>query len=256
MATLPIETSAASGEGKFYFRMACAMATVIVAGFSLNLAMGRSTFAVPPIYHLHAFVFFGWVVLYLTQNFLVASRKIAVHRRLGWLSAIWVPAMLVLGNAIMVYTMRRSGGPFFFDQNEFLFANSLLLACFAALVFVAVRLRKRSDWHRRLMFCAMAVLTGPGLGRLLPEPLMIPHAWKLTVAATFVFPIIAMIADRRRHGRVHPAWAWGVGAIAATQIVADVIAYSPWGIAFTQWVLAGSPGAAQPMAAFLPPGVL
>ena len=28
----------------------------------------------------------------------------------------------------------------------------------------------------------MTILTGPGLGRLLPMPLMIPHAWRLMVA--------------------------------------------------------------------------
>jgi hypothetical protein len=32
------------------------------------------------------------------------------------------------------------------------------------------------------------------------------------------------------------------------------LAYSPLGIALTESVIAGTPGAARPMAAFLPPG--
>lgn len=241
-------------EEKFFFIMACAMSATIVAGFSLNLAMGRSTFAVPAIYHIHALAFFGWVALYLAQNFLIASGHAKLHRRLGWLAVIWVPAMVALGTALIVVTMRRTGGPFFFDQNEFLFSNPLMLLCFAGLAFAAIWQRRNTGWHRRLMFVAMAILTGPGLGRLLPMPLLMPWAWRIMVAACLAWTLPGMLADRRRHGRVHPAWYWGIAAVLLTQLVADLIAYSDWGIAFTRDLLAGSPGGARPMEAFLPPG--
>lgn len=241
-------------EEKFFFIMACAMSATIIAGFSLNLALGRSTFAVPAIYHIHAFVFFGWVALYLTQNFLIASGRTKLHRRLGWLSVIWIPAMVVLGTALILVSTRRTGGPFFFDQNEFLVSNPLMLLCFAGLAFAAVWQRRNTGWHRRLMFVAMAILTGPGLGRLLPLPFMIPWAWRIMIGVTLIWPLIGMLADRRRHGRVHPAWYWGIAAVVLTQLVADLIAYSEWGVTFTQNLLTGSPGAARPMKAFLPPG--
>jgi hypothetical protein len=64
-----------------------------------------------------------------------------------------------------------------------------------------------------------------------------------------------MIADKRRHGRVHPAWWWGVGSVILVQIVADLIAYSAWGVSITQAVIAGTPGAERPMEAFLPAGM-
>lgn len=240
------------GEERFFLVMACIMSGVIFAGFAFNLAMGRSTFAVPPIYHVHAFVFFGWVVIYLLQNWLVASGNGALHRRLGWVAAAWVPLMVVLGTVMIFVTMRRTGGPFFFDQNEFLFSNPLMLLCFAGLVTAAIVRRRRTDWHRRLMLVAFSILTGPGLGRLLPMPLLIPHAWQIMTVVTMIFPVIGMIADRRRHGRIHPAWLAGVAAVALTQSVADGIAYSDWGIALTADMLAGSPGALRPMEAFLP----
>jgi hypothetical protein len=69
---------------------------------------------------------------------------------------------------------------------------------------------------------------------------------------TMVFPAIMMIADKRRLGRIHPAWFWGVGAVATTQVIADLIAYSAFGVGMTESLLAGTPGAARPMAAFLP----
>lgn len=241
-------------EERFFFTMACAMSAIIVAGFAVNLAMGRSTFAVPPVYHVHAFIFFGWVALYMAQNWLIASDRADLHRRLGWLSVIWVPAMVVIGTALIVVSMRRTGGPFFFDQNEFLFSNPLLLLCFAGLVAAAVIMRRSTAWHRRFMFVGMAILTGPGFGRLLPMPLMIPHAWRIMMVVSMIFPVIGIVHDRIRHGRIHPAWIYGVVAVFATQVIADVIAYSDWGVELTRSVLAGSPGAARPMEAFLPPG--
>jgi hypothetical protein len=242
-------------ERGFYRLMAIVMSTVIVAGFSMNLAMGRSTFAVPPAYHIHAFVFFGWVALYLAQNFLIAGSNIRLHKTLGLAAYLWVPLMVAMGFVIMFTSMRRTGGPFFFDQNEFLISNTMLLVLFGAMVFTALRRRRYTGWHRRLMLTAMSILTGPGLGRLLPMPLMIPHAWRIMMVITLVFPVIGMIADKRRHGRVHPAWFWGVGAIIAVQLVADLIAYSPLGVSLTEALLAGTPGAQRPMHAFLPPGM-
>jgi len=100
----------------------------------------------------------------------------------------------------------------------------------------------------------MAVLTGPGLGRLLPLPLLIPNAWVITICTTFLFPLVGMAADIRATGRVHPAYLWGVGVYAAVFAASMALAYTPLGYAFTEWMIAGTAGAQRPMEAFLPPG--
>jgi len=61
MATVPYSSDADRGEARFFFTMACLMAATIVAGFTMNLAMGISSFRVPWFVHVHAFVMFGWV---------------------------------------------------------------------------------------------------------------------------------------------------------------------------------------------------
>ena len=256
MATLhgAAPASGERAERRFFFIMALLMAGTVVAGFSMNLAMGRSTFASPIVYHVHAAVFMSWLALYVSQNGLIAADNVRLHRRVGTIAFGLMPLMVVMGITMVVVSLRRTGGPFFFNQNEFLISNPGALLCFAGLVVAALRQRRCTGWHRRLMFVAMAGLTGPGLGRLLPMPLFIPHAWHVVIAASMVFPGIGMIADRRRFGRIHPAWFYGVGAYLAVQVLCYVVAYSPLGIGFTSWVLAGSPGAARQMAAFLPPG--
>lgn len=246
--------NAEQAERRFFMFMALAMAATIVAGFSLNLAMGRSSFAVPLAYHAHAAVFMGWVALYVAQAVTIATGRRALHIRLGQIAYLWIPLMVALGIVIMVTVARRNGGPFVFAVNEFLVSNVALLLCFGGLALWSLRRQRHNGWHRRLMLCAMAILTGPGIGRLLPLPLLIPNAWTITFAVTLIFPAIAMAADLRRRGRVHPAYWWGSGIYAGAFIGSMLLAFSPWGYAMTEAAIAGTPGAERPMAAFLPPG--
>jgi len=246
-------TAAFEREHRFFFITACIMALVLVAGFSTSLAFGRSSFTLPLLFHLHAFTFFGWVALYLLQTGLASTGSIRLHKQLGWLALGWVPAMVVLGTVLTLHSVRQTGAPFFFDKNEFLVGNLLGLPLFAVMVGAAIVLRRRTDWHRRMMLCAMASITGPGFGRLLPMPFLIPWAWWLAaVLFPSLFIIAGMIADRRRTGRVHAAYFWGLGLLVGTQILVDVIAYSPVGYAMTEAVTAGYPGAARPMRAHFP----
>jgi hypothetical protein len=102
------------------------------------------------------------------------------------------------------------------------------------------------------MYCSMAVLTGPGLGRLMPMPLLIPWAWWAVISASLIFPVIGMIADKRRMGRVHPAWFWGIGAVLSALLLGDLIAYSGIGIEATHAIIDGTPGGDRPLNAYLP----
>ncbi|MBX7483854.1 hypothetical protein [Qipengyuania qiaonensis] len=241
------------GNTRFFNIMAFVMAFVIVAGFSLNLAMGRSTFAAPLAYHVHAMIFMGWVALYLAQNVTAARGNWALHRSLGKLAYLWVPAMVAAGCMIMIIVARRTGGPFFFNVSEFLISNLVGILTFGGLALWALRRQRHTGWHRRLMLVAMSILTGPGIGRLLPMPLLIPNAWTISFCVTLVFPIVGMIADKRKLGHVHPAYWWGTGIVIGTFVLSMLLAFSPPGYAITEWVIAGTPGAERPMEAFLPP---
>jgi hypothetical protein len=256
MATLamdvrPVRTS---GDERFFMTAALAMAGVIVAGFSLNAIMGRSSFSAPISVHVHALLFMGWMVLYVVQNALVASGNVAIHRRLGWVSAIWIPAMIAAALYVIVGMVQRGAVPFFFTPIFFLTFDTMILASFVGLTVTAIRLRRRTDWHRRLMYCAMAALTGPGFGRLLPMPLLIPYSAETAVAASLIFPVVGIVADRRRTGRIHNAWWWGLAAIVGGQILAEIVARTWLGLSLYDWIAAGTAGAhIAPTAYPLPP---
>lgn len=254
MASIPFASGADRGEARFFFIMACGLTAIIVAGFSLNVLVGRSTFASPLLFHVHGVVMMTGLALYMAQTSLIFGGAISLHRRLGWIAAAWVPLMVATGVLITRHALQARGGPPFFDKNQFLISNPLHLCGFAGLVAWAIAVRANTGWHRRLMFCGFAMLLGPGIGRLLPTPLFIPYAWyAVAVLPTLLFMLIGVVADLRRYGRAHPAWYWGIGVVLAIQFVADLIAYSPVGYGFTEWFLAGTPGGDRPMEAFFPP---
>jgi hypothetical protein len=252
MATIVEPAPAIPRDHRFFLTMAVAMALVLVAGFSMQLAAGRSSFGAPIHVHVHAFIFFGWTVLYVLQNALAATGSIALHRRLGWLGAGWMGAMVVVGIYVTVLMVRRGGVPFFFTPAYFLVMDSLAVLSFAGLSIAAILMRRRTEWHRRLHYCGMATLTGPGFGRLLPMPFLIPWAGWTVFAAIMIFPVIGIFADKRRSGAVHPAWWWGTGAMVATQLAIVGIASSPLGAGVYDMVVAGSSAAAIAPQAYPP----
>ena len=162
--------------------------------------------------------------------------------------------MVAAGCTIMIFVARRTGGPFFFNVSEFLIGNLVGVMTFGGLAWWALRIQRYTGWHRRLMLVAMSILTGPGIGRLLPMPLLIPNAWTISFCVTLIFPVIGMVADKRKFGRVHPAYWWGMGILIGSFAASMVLAFSPAGYAIPNWVIAGTPGAERPIGAYLPPG--
>lgn len=212
MATLAQPPAGQSvGDERFFLRAAILMAVLIVAGFSFQLAMGRSTFASPVRVHAHAILFMGWVFIYLLQNIFVATGRMHWHRRLGWLAAVWVVPMVISAFVVTVEMVRHGTVPFFFQPLQFLIFDPITVTGFAGLTAAAIMLRRRTEWHRRLHFSAMALLLAPAFGRLLPLPFLQPWAWEASFVAGLLFPISGAIADVRRRGSVHPAWKWGIG---------------------------------------------
>jgi len=246
-------TGRAPGADRVFPGLAIAMVLIVVAGFAVQLATGRSSFDAPLMVHAHAVVFMGWLVIFLLQNLLIATGQVRWHRPLGWLATVWLVPMLVLGWLVTEAMVRQGHVPFFFRPLQFLVFDPLSLVTFVGLTIAAIVLRRSTDWHRRLHYSAMAILMGPGVGRLLPVPLLVPWAWEATAAVTLLFPVIGMIIDLRKTGRIHPAWVWGFGVQVAMIIAIEAITWSPLGAAFYDAVVAGSPGAAVAPLDFPPP---
>jgi hypothetical protein len=254
MATLaPYAPRFARDDDRFFLVTAIVMALTVVAGFSFQFAMGRSTFASPLRVHVHAVAFMGWVAIFVAQSWLATRGPIALHRTLGWVAAIWMAFMVAAAMVVIVAIARAGHVPFFFTPQQFLVGDPITLIGFVGLTVAAIAMRRRTDWHARLHFCGMAVLISPAFGRLLPMPLLIPHALETAMLVPAIFPVIGLVRDVRRDGRAHRAWLWGLAVIAATAASTALIAPSPIGAAIYRTVTVGSSGADVPGLEFPPP---
>ena len=255
MATLAFDRprEAPASDHRFAATMAMVMAAVVVAGFSTQYLMGRSTFASPLRVHIHAVAFMGWVALLVAQSWLATRGPLAWHRKLGWVAVGWMAVMIAAAMVVMVAVVRAGVAPFFFQPQHFLIANPLSLLGFVGLTTAAVVMRKRTDWHARLHICGMTMIMGPAFGRMLPMPLLIPYAFEAAGFAAGSFLIAGMVRDRRKLGAIHPAWWYGLATLAVLILAPNVLAPTAFGDWLYATTVAGSPGAAVPGMEFAPP---
>ncbi len=235
MATLAegVRRAPISRDRGFFLIMAIAIALTVVSGFSLQFVMGRSSLASPWWVHLHGLTFMGWLLIYLTQNVLVYRGDVARHRRIGMVAAGYVAWMVLVGLSVNTLAAIHHRIPPFFEPNVFLVMDWLTVLVFAGLTWAGVRMRENTDWHRRLMLCGALQVMTPGLGRLVPLPLL--GTWMLwgIWLAMMVFASAAVIYDLVTRGKVHPAYYWGLGAITLAVALMRPLAFSPPMLALT-----------------------
>lgn len=218
--------SAESRERWFFLLMALIIAITVIMGFGLFYRAGLSSFAAPWWVHVHAVTFMTWIGLYVTQTALVARNGVARHRRLGWFGAIWSAWMVVVALVLTPVNLATHRAPPFFTPPYFLALDWSNILIFGALVYAAVRNRRRTDWHRRLMFCATICVTAPAWGRLIVlsgTPMTAP----LNVALLLPYLAIAMLFDWANRGRVHVAYLWGGGALVLLGLAPELLSRIP-----------------------------
>ena len=226
-----------SGEQRergFLFCIAVLTACVVVAGFGLRIVNGETSFTgFPWWFHVHAVPMAGWIALVVVQSWLAWQGNMSRHRQLGWVGAALALLMVVVGWFFTPATgaLRVTEGvePSL-DYVTFLLVNMCNITMFGLMVFTAIMLRKRTDWHRRLMLIATILVTivawfrVMGLVGLEGEP-----QFQATRIATIAHFGICILGDWIIRGRPHPAWFIGIAAIIVDFLLARLLAVSPIG---------------------------
>ncbi len=233
-----------------------AMAITLALGFAMQFAAGRSSFTAPVVVHIHGVIFFGWVAISVLQAGLAATSRIDLHRRLGWLGVAWIIVMIPAAFAVVIGAVQQGRTPFIFRPQLFLFEDLASLLVFAGLAGAAIMLRHDTGWHRRLHLCALAAIMGPGFGRILPMPLLMPWAMEIALIPGLLFPLWLAAREWREDGRLHPAWPIGLAALPLVTALSMLLAFGPVGHAAYKAAVAGTPGEAIPGLEFgrPPPG--
>jgi len=199
----------------FYSGMAIAMALTVFAGFAPTFYL-RSLFAAPqtvtgavslsPLAQLHGALFSAWVALFVVQTALVASHRVAVHRRLGVAGGVLAACMLLVGVTTAIKAAARGSAPPGVDPLVFLAIPLFDMVLFAIFVTAALWWRRDKEAHKRLMLLAYVSIIVAAVARLPGVLLLGPLGF---FALAFVFLLFGMAYDLLSRRRVHPAYLWG-----------------------------------------------
>jgi hypothetical protein len=222
-------------DSVFYTGMSCLCAAIVIIGFAPTYYL-KGAFAgrpLSPLLHVHGAIFSSWILLFLAQSTLVATRRTDIHRKLGIAGGIIATAMLVVGFLASVDSARRgftpAGGP---PPLVFLAIPLFMLVVFAVLVGAALYYRRESQTHKRLMLLATISILTPAIARI---PLF-SGGPPVFFGVTDLLIIACLVYDRIAHGRVHRAFALGATFIILSQPLRILIGFSgPWQ-AFATWL--------------------
>lgn len=198
-------------ERRLYIWAAILTPLIVLAGFARTYYLKGffDTPAIPNrIVHLHGLVMTMWVVLFVVQVALVATKRTRVHQRLGIAGAVLACLVFVVGvvTALVAAARGASPGP---PPLQFLIIPLGDMLSFAVLIGLALYYRRRMDIHKRLMLMAAINLLTPAIARI---PLsFILNGGPLAFFGLTDLCLLAWVAfDTIKHKRVHPVFRWGV----------------------------------------------
>jgi hypothetical protein len=221
----------------FYFCCSFLIAAVAVYGFSHTIGNNLLHAAIPRplVLWVHAFVFGGWIVLFIVQITLIRTRHIRWHRRLGVAAMLLGAAIPAIGVATSLAMARFDVDHGQFDAVEgaaFLSIPFNDLIFFSGALAAAFWWRRRPEIHRRMTLLATCLLMPAAFARF-PFITITALRWYPGVDALL---LLAVAQDIRAERRVHRAYVISLPLVVSGQIAAMwlYLGRPAWWVRFAQ----------------------
>jgi len=202
----------------FYLVMSLVLAAIVILGFSrtVNIFLIHANPPRPLLLWIHGAAFSTWIVFFIAQSALVRTRKVSVHRALGWFGATLAALMVVLGIAVAVVMTR-------FDTvvlhqkgvEAFLSIPFLDMLLFGSCIALAIYWRTKPEYHRRLIFIASCLLMDAAIGRF---EFMFNHS--LFYAALDCLILLGVVRDWAVDKSVHKVYLYALPSLIVVQSLA------------------------------------
>jgi hypothetical protein len=231
-----VTTAAHPHRRIFFMATSLLMALIAVVGFWPTyfgpLMTGR--LVQPPVIHLHAVVFTGWLVLFFAQAVLAATRRVAWHIRVGRVGIAY--GFLLIGVGLYTGVVRAAERPLGGPAEQLLYQAFADMVMFSAFFGAAVLFRRKPQLHKRMITVAAVTLLVAAVGRMTflpPPPLRLPIG-----LAIWMLPILIAMVHDFRHGRAaHPVYVLGLATLVARRLSVPYVVGTPEWTRFATWVL-------------------
>ncbi len=157
------------------------------------------------IMHFHGMMMMGWVWMLLLQPILILKGKIQLHRRIGSLSYVLAP--LVLISLYLVNKDQYNSISVNQSQSAAIAGLALTLpeaVVFAVLYSLAIFYRHRPALHMRLMCSTAFLLINPALGRMFRTYFDFKSGFAVSSLIVLSLVGVIVIVDSLRTKRVSP----------------------------------------------------
>ena len=234
-----IELSSAKSNARrhaaFFPAMSAMLVVLVFLGFAPTYYLRPvSAGPIPAYLHVHGAAMTAWFLLLFVQTALIATRRRAVHRRLGIAGAFVAVVVVLLNPLVVAWSV-----PHLMAQNNstpltalIVVADLLLVGIFAVLVGLAIGWRRYPETHSRMLVLASLAVSGPALGRL---SLNLAGTPLPGIIALMMLPLLVVVHDRVLMKWVHPVSAWGAAAIVGSTVLSVAIANTAAGAAIVRW---------------------
>jgi hypothetical protein len=241
LARTPIASNRArSHERALYGATALLFATIVFIGFSRSYYLGPFLGAPPlpsTMVHLHGLVMSAWVTLFVTQVWLVSSRRVRLHQRIGLAGAALGILVVVVGawTALLAAKHGSTSTPEGFSQPTFSIVPLGDLVLFVLFFGGALYYRRNPVTHKRLMLLTVLNFLPPAIGRL---PLGFVHTAPVaSILGTIVVALVcSVVFDLWHYRRVNRVFVAGGLLLVASFPIRIALIGTAWWVHSATWL--------------------
>lgn len=225
-----------SFERRLFAAVAIAFPIIVVIGFAPTyyLKFAFENAPLPSVLvHLHGLFMTTWIALFITQVFLISSKKIKVHQRLGILGVILAPLIVVVGWLTGIAAAARGGAPPGIPPLAFLIVPMGDMVVFAILFAGAIYYRRKPADHKRLMLLTVLNFLPPALGRF---PTELANSPMFFFGVPDVIAILVLIFDAWKTRKINMVFLLGTVLLIASHVIRLTMAESALWMNFAAWM--------------------
>jgi hypothetical protein len=185
--------------------------------------------------HLHAILMTAWVLLFITQVWLISSKRIRVHQRLGFSAVVLAVLIIVSGFFLAARAAKLGHAPPNFSGLSFSIVPLTDLFNFAILFGAAIYLRKKSADHKRLMLLTSVNFLDPAVARIPVASLQaLGPIWFFGVP--IVLALIAFIVDSWKNRKLNKIFLFGTLFLIMTFVLRLAVMGTNTWLNFAGWL--------------------
>lgn len=229
-------------ERRFFLLIAILFPITVLIGFAPTYYL-KGFFDSPPvaraIIHVHGLLMSLWVVLFATQVYLIRSKRIKIHQRLGLTSIILGLTIIVTGlmTAVAAAKYGSNSAPPGIAPLEFLVVPFGDVLVFGILFAAAVYYRRNAPNHKRLMLLTVLNFIPPAIARF-PFGLTETYGPMWFFGVPDVLTIIFVIADTWKNRKLNKVFLAGAIFLIASHWLRLAFAPTTTWIDFATWLTA------------------